>query len=91
MLLHQCANHRFSPTTGSLAEVLESSDEALQAYESALRANPTSVPAMSAIALILRNREEYPKAVGYLQDILKLEPNNGETWGSLGMSIFLPL
>jgi len=46
---------------------------------------------MSAIALILRNREEYPKAVGYLQDILKLEPNNGETWGSLGMSIFLPL
>jgi Flp pilus assembly protein TadD len=39
---------------------------------------------MNAISLILRTREDFHKAVGYLQDILKLEPNNGEAWGSLG-------
>lgn len=59
----------------------------MAAYESALRANPNSVPAMTAISLILRTREEFHKAVGFLQDVLKLEPNNGEAWGSLGTSI----
>ena len=45
---------------------------------------------MSAISLILRNREEFHKALEYLQDILKLEPNNGAAWGSLGMSPLPP-
>lgn len=70
--------------------MLNSPDEAAQAYQSALRANPNSVPAMSAISLILRNREEFHKALEYLQDILKLEPSNGAAWGSLGTSS-LPL
>jgi general transcriptional corepressor CYC8 len=56
----------------------------MQAYESALRANPQSVAAMMAIALILRTREEYHKAIEYLQAVIKLEPNNGEAYGSLG-------
>lgn len=64
--------------------MLNSPDEAMGAYNAALRANPQSVPAMNAISLILRTREEFHKAVEYLQDILKLEPNNGEAWGSLG-------
>jgi tetratricopeptide (TPR) repeat protein len=55
------------------------------AYERALAANPNSVPAMNAISLILRTREEFHKAVEYLQMILKIEPSNGEVWGSLGM------
>lgn len=45
---------------------------------------------MSAISLILRNREEFHKALEYLQDILKLEPSNGAAWGSLGTS-FIPM
>ncbi len=57
------------------------------AYEQALRANPQSIPAMNAISLILRQREEFSKAVEYLQAILKLDPNNGEVWGSLGESV----
>lgn len=69
---------------GSFAEVLGSPEEALQAYTAALRANPSSVTAMNAISLILRTREEFHKAVEFLQDILKLEPSNGEAWGSLG-------
>lgn len=56
------------------------------AYTAALRANPESVAAMNAISLILRTREDFPRAIEFLQDILKLEPNNGEAWGSLGKS-----
>jgi len=57
------------------------------AYERALNANPNSIPAMNAISLILRTREEFPKAVEYLQAILKLDQSQGEVWGSLGKSI----
>lgn len=54
------------------------------AYERALVANQNSIPAMNAVSLLLRAREDYGKAVEYLQAILKLDPNNGEVWGSLG-------
>ena len=57
---------------------------AVHAYEQALRHNPYSVPAMNQISAIFRTRENFPKAVEYLQAILKLEPNNGEVMGSLG-------
>jgi general transcriptional corepressor CYC8 len=59
-------------------------DEAIGAYEHALRANPRSIPAMNAISAILRTQEHFHKAVEYLNQILKLEPNNGDVWGSLG-------
>lgn len=60
-------------------------DEAIAAYDHALKANPNSTGAMSGISNILRNREEFPKAAEYLQHVLKLEPNNGDAWGQLGM------
>jgi tetratricopeptide (TPR) repeat protein len=53
-------------------------------YEHALRANPRSIPAMNAISCILRTQEQFHKAVEYLQNILKLDGNNGDVWGSLG-------
>ncbi len=56
----------------------------MAAYEHALRANPHSIPAMNSISLILRTREEFPKAAEYLHAILKLDNTNGEAWGSLG-------
>ena len=62
-------------------------DGAINAYEQALRHNTWSVPAMNAISSILRTREQFPKAIEYLQNILKLDPNNGEVWGSLGMTL----
>lgn len=62
-------------------------DNAISAYEQALRHNQVSIPAMSAIASVLRTREQFPKAVEYLQNILKLDPNSGESWGSLGAYI----
>ncbi|TAQ84093.1 hypothetical protein B7494_g7586 [Chlorociboria aeruginascens] len=69
---------------GSCAEVLGNLDEAISAYEHALRANPRSVPAMNSISSIFRTQEQFHKAVDYLQSILKLEGNNGDVWGSLG-------
>jgi glucose repression mediator protein len=44
---------------------------------------------MSAISGILRHQEQFHKAVDFIQNILKLDPSNGEIWGSLGrQSIF---
>jgi len=57
-------------------------------YESALRANNQSIPAMNAISLILRTREQFGKAVEFLQGILKIDNHNGEAWGSLGIPPF---
>jgi general transcriptional corepressor CYC8 len=59
-------------------------DSALFAYDQALRHNFQSIQAMNAISCILRTKENFPKAVEYLQNILKLDTNNGEVWGSLG-------
>lgn len=61
------------------------SDSAIHSYEHALRHNAWSVPAMTAISSILRSKDQFPAAVDYLRQILKVENNNGEVWGSLGM------
>lgn len=59
-------------------------DGALTAYERALQHNYQSITAMNAISCILRTKENFPRAVEFLQGILKLDQNNGEVWGSLG-------
>ena len=61
-------------------------DGALTAYERALQHNYQSITAMNAISCILRTKENFPKAVDFLQGILKLDQNNGEVWGSLGQT-----
>ncbi|KAL8739382.1 MAG: hypothetical protein Q9190_007821 [Brigantiaea leucoxantha] len=69
---------------GSASELMGDLDGALAAYEQALRHNYQSITAMNAISCILRTKENFPRAVEFLQSILKLDPNNGEVWGSLG-------
>jgi tetratricopeptide (TPR) repeat protein len=69
---------------GSLAEAVGNLPDALNSYEQALRHNPTSIRALNAISLVLRTKEEFNKASEYLHQILKLDPHNGEAWGSLG-------
>lgn len=71
--------------TGNLTEMIGDLDGAMNAYEQALRHNQWSIPAMNAISCILRTKEQFPKAIEYLQNILKLDPTSGETWGSLGI------
>ncbi|MCJ1253394.1 hypothetical protein MMC24_001205 [Lignoscripta atroalba] len=69
---------------GNLTEIMGDLDGAVNAYEQALRHNQYSIQAMNAISCILRTKENFPRAVEYLQTILKLDANNGEVWGSLG-------
>ncbi|CAG8877174.1 unnamed protein product [Penicillium salamii] len=69
---------------GSLTESMGDLDDAINHYEQALRHNQWSIPAMNAISCILRIKEQFPRAIEYLQNILKLDPSSGETWGSLG-------
>lgn len=69
-----------------MSEILGNVDDALFAYEQALRANPNSIPAMNSISAILRTREDFLKAIDYLNNILKIDNSNGEAWGSLGKS-----
>ncbi|CAI7617985.1 unnamed protein product [Penicillium bialowiezense] len=69
---------------GSLTELMGDLEGAMNAYEQALRHNQWSISAMNAISCILRTKEQFPKAIEYLQNILKLDQSSGETWGSLG-------
>lgn len=70
---------------GSYSEVLRNPDEAMQAYERALQANPNSTPAMNAIGVLLKGREAFEKALEFFRAIVQLDQNNGEAWGNLGM------
>ncbi|KAG6008203.1 hypothetical protein E4U21_004802 [Claviceps maximensis] len=69
---------------GSFSEVLRLTDEAMHAYERALRANPNSVAALNGVGMLLKGREAFDKALEYFLAIVQLEPNNGEAWGNLG-------
>ncbi|KEF60308.1 glucose repression mediator protein [Exophiala aquamarina CBS 119918] len=69
---------------GFLNEVAGDLDDALFAYEQALRHNQRSTRIMNTISRILRSMEKYPEAIELLQNILRLEPSNGEVWCNLG-------
>ncbi|KAL9062184.1 MAG: hypothetical protein Q9157_009149, partial [Trypethelium eluteriae] len=69
---------------GTLNETMGDLDNATDAFENALRHNANCVQAMQSISCILRTKDQFPAAVEYLKNIIKLEPNNGDTWSSLG-------
>ena len=82
-LLALTTARRANRVPGSLTELMGDLDGAVFAYERAMRFNHYSIPAMNAISCIYRTREQFPKAVEYLQNILKLDPKQ---WGSVGQS-----
>jgi len=69
---------------GSVAEKQGNLEQAATAYNKALCFNPVNVPALIALASISRKRENYSKAIEYLQMVLSLDSKNGEMWGALG-------
>ena len=75
---------------GQLNEMMGDLDSATEAFENALRHNANSIQAMQAISCILRTKDQFPAAVEYLRNILKLEHNNGDTWSSLGKLLSTP-
>ena len=80
--ISQCINTNVS--SGSLSELQGDTEGAIQAYEHAVQHNSYSIPALSAIAAILRNRDNYGLSIEYLRTILKLDGANGDIWGQLG-------
>ena len=87
---HQpCRGRKLRLQLGSTCELQGDSDGALFAYERALHHNYQSIQALNAISCILRTKENFPRAVEYLQTILKLDQSNGEVWGSLGSYILV--
>ena len=80
----QCRSIQLTMSIGSTYEIQGDPDGALFAYEQALRHNYQSLQALNAISCILRTKENFPRAVEYLQMMLKLDGSNGEVWGSLG-------
>ena len=87
---HQpCRGRKLRLRLGSTCELQGDSDGALFAYERALHHNYQSIQALNAISCILRTKENFPRAVEYLQTILKLDQSNGEVWGSLGSYILV--
>jgi tetratricopeptide (TPR) repeat protein len=59
-------------------------DKALFAYENSLHYNHFNVKALTAIAGMYRNKDQYSKAVEYYHRALNVENNNSEIWGALG-------
>ena len=75
----------------SFSETLGDTEAAISAYENALRHDTWSVPAMSGIASILRDRDQYALAIDYLRSILKVDQANGEVWSHLGKHAWIDL
>jgi glucose repression mediator protein len=73
---------------GSVSELMRVPDEAMNAYERALSANPNSTPALNAIGMLLKGREAFDKALDYFRAITAIDQNNGEAWGNLGQLPF---
>eukprot|EP00299_Pterocystis_sp_00344_P014725 c730_g1_i1.p1 GENE.c730_g1_i1~~c730_g1_i1.p1 ORF type:complete len:464 (-),score=68.08 c730_g1_i1:94-1440(-) len=69
---------------GSLAEKQGDLEKAMFAYNRVLHFNPVNPKALIQLASICRKREQYSKAIEYLQVIITLENENGEVWGALG-------
>lgn len=71
-------------STGQIAESLGDLERALFSYESALRHNACSVPALSQVAAIFRHKEDFVQAAECFSRVLALVPDNGDVWGALG-------
>ncbi|MGB2985793.1 MAG: tetratricopeptide repeat protein [Phycisphaerae bacterium] len=59
-------------------------DRALNAYELALRQQPTMRAALRGAAIVYRQRNDHAMAARYLRAILRYNPNDAEVWMNLG-------
>ncbi|KAF5377270.1 hypothetical protein D9615_006427 [Tricholomella constricta] len=78
------ANEQTWLLIGRVAEQMGDMEHALNAYENALRHNPTSLSGLTQVAGIFRIKENYPRAVEYFQRVLHSQEDNGEVWSALG-------
>jgi hypothetical protein len=69
---------------GAIADQMQDYDRAISCFESALRHNPYSVPALTKIGVLCKSRNQFQRAVEYFQRIINVDNNNGGIWGLLG-------
>ena len=65
-------------------EQLNDLDEAADCFGRALRQHQWSIPALSGLAGVLKNKEEFLAATEHYTTILKIDSANGDAWGCLG-------
>ncbi|KAL4254529.1 hypothetical protein ABKN59_003203 [Abortiporus biennis] len=78
------ANEQTWLLIGRVAEQMGNLEQALSAYENALRHNPMSLPGLTQVAGIARIKENYPKAIEYFERVINMQQENGEVWSALG-------
>ena len=57
---------------------------AIYAYDRALSYNSYNLEALRSLAAALRATDQYTDAIGHLETILRIDPNHGDSWSSLG-------
>ncbi|KEI42624.1 uncharacterized protein L969DRAFT_163465 [Mixia osmundae IAM 14324] len=67
-----------------LSDTLGNWQRAIAGFETALRHNPFNREALTQMARILRQQEEYVQAAELLTRALHLNENEGDDWGALG-------
>ena len=63
---------------------MDNNEIALFAFERALNFNQWSIPALTAIAKILKAEDKFAEAVEYIHRSLKVDATNGASWSELG-------
>lgn len=68
---------------GSLAAVMQLPEKAIAYYDSALKRDPKSLPALTGMAAQYRDREDFAKAIEFYHAALNVDKSVGSTWESL--------
>lgn len=84
-LLPQDGETRFQ--LGLVLTRLDRPDEAIEQFETALRLEPDSVPALNGLGLALARKGQYREAIREYGRALKLMPDSSETHMNLGMAL----
>ena len=59
-------------------------DEAIAAYEAAVKASPAYLDARKNLAAAYHQKKDFPKAVLHLEVVANADPKNAEIWSDLG-------
>jgi tetratricopeptide (TPR) repeat protein len=82
------ATSRFWYTMGEASQAFDENqlDVAAAKYKEALAMRPRSHEALSGLAGLMMKQQQYGEAANIYQDLLKIEPQNGDAWKGLFFS-----
>ena len=59
-------------------------DKAQKLYYEALRNNPHSIKALTALGSLARSQDQHIKGIDFFKKVLQIEPSNGAVCASIG-------